>query len=276
MAWRAELKLDYTFESQRTVARYLHQGPLRILQSLYPEGDQICHNVLVHPPGGLVGGDTLDIQVKVASGAHGLVSTPGATRFYKSGGHSALQQVVAHVADHARLEWLPLEAIAYKDCEATNRAVFHLAPSAELITWDVTALGLPSSDQAFTQGHFQQHLEIPGVWLERGNIQGSDARWLNSPLGLAGQKCFASLVFASGSPIAAERVEKALEAARLSMEGTPLKLQAGITCAHPQVIVLRVMSPLVEPSMDLLKQVWASWRHVLWQLPSEPPRIWSV
>ena len=276
MAWRAELKLDYTLESQLTVARHLHQGPLRILQSLYPEGDQICHNVLVHPPGGLVGGDTLDIQVNVAPGAHGFVSTPGATRFYKSGGHPALQQVVAHVADQARLEWLPLEAIAYNDCEATNRAVFHLAPGAELITWDVTALGLPSSDQAFTQGHFQQHLEIPGAWLERGNIAGSDMRWLNSPLGLAGQKCFASLVFACGSPIEALRVENALEATRQIIEADPFKLQAGITCAHPQVIVLRVMSPLVEPSMNLLKKVWASWRHVLWQLPSEPPRIWSV
>ena len=95
MAWRADLKLDYTLESQRTVARFLHQGPLRILQSLYPEGDQICHNVMVHPPGGLVGGDTLDIQVSVAEGAHGLVSTPGATRFYKSGGQAATQQVVA-------------------------------------------------------------------------------------------------------------------------------------------------------------------------------------
>ncbi len=276
MAWHAELKLDYTSESQRTVARHSHQGPLRILKSLYPEGDSICHNVLVHPPGGLVGGDTIDIQVSVAAGAHGLVSTPGATRFYRSGGHPALQQVVAHVSDQARLEWLPLEAIAYNDCEATNRAVFHLAPGAELITWDVTALGLPSSDQSFTQGHFQQHLEIPGVWLERGNIQGNDARWLNSPLGLAGQKCLASLVFACGSPIAPERVQSALEAARSIMEANPLKLQAGITCAHPQVIVMRVMSPLVEPSMDLLKQVWACWRHTLWQLPSEPLRIWSV
>lgn len=276
MAWHAELKLDYTAESQRTVARHAHNGPLCILKSLYPEGDSICHNVLVHPPGGLVGGDTIDIQVSVAPGAHGLVSTPGATRFYKSGGHPALQQVVAHVADNARLEWLPLEAIAYNNCEATNRAVFHLAPSAELITWDVTALGLPSSEQSFTQGHFQQHLEIPGVWLERGNVQGKDTRWLNSPLGFAGQKCFASLVFASGSPISAQRVENALEAARAVMEGSPLKLQAGITCAHPQVIVLRVMSPLVEPTMDLLKRVWATWRHALWQLPSEPPRIWSV
>jgi urease accessory protein len=276
MAWRADLKLDYTLESQRTVVRYLHQGPLRILQSLYPEGDQICHNVLVHPPGGLVGGDTLDIQVTVSEGAHGLVSTPGATRFYKSGGHPALQQVVAHLADNAKLEWLPLEAIAYNDCEATNRAIFNLAPSAELITWDVTALGLPSSDMAFTQGHFQQHLEIPGVWLERGNIRGEDIRWLNSPLGLAGSKCLASLVFASGSAIDSDRTTQALEAAREVIESHPLRLQAGITCAHPQVIVLRVMSPLVEPTMDLLKKVWAVWRHTLWALPSTPPRIWSV
>ena len=276
MAWRADLKLDYTLESQRTVVRYLHQGPLRILQSLYPEGDQICHNVLVHPPGGLVGGDTLDIQVTVAEGAHGLVSTPGATRFYKSGGHPALQQVVAHLADNAKLEWLPLEAIAYNDCEATNRAIFNLAPSAELITWDVTALGLPSSDMAFTQGHFQQHVEIPGVWLERGNIRGEDTRWLNSPLGLAGSKCLASLVFASGSAIDSDRTTQALEAAREVIESHPLRLQAGITCAHPQVIVLRVMSPLVEPTMDLLKKVWAVWRHTLWALPNTPPRIWSV
>ena len=276
MAWRADLKLDYTLELQRTVVRYLHQGPLRILQSLYPEGDQICHNVLVHPPGGLVGGDTLDIQVTVAEGAHGLVSTPGATRFYKSGGHPALQQVVAHLADNAKLEWLPLEAIAYNDCEATNRAIFNLAPSAELITWDVTALGLPSSDMAFTQGHFQQHIEIPGVWLERGNIRGEDTRWLNSPLGLAGGKCLASLVFASGSAIDSDRTTQALQAAREVIESHPLRLQAGITCVHPQVIVLRVMSPLVEPTMDLLKKVWAVWRHTLWALPSTPPRIWSV
>lgn len=276
MAWRADLKLDYTLESQRTVARYLHQGPLRILQSLYPEGDQICHNVLVHPPGGLVGGDTLDIQVNVAEGAHALVSTPSATRFYKSGGQAALQQVTATLAPGARLEWLPLEAIAYNDCEATNRAIFNLAPSSELMAWDVTALGLPSSDMAFTKGHFQQHLEIPGVWLERGNLRGDDTRWLNSPLGLAGQKCLASLVFASGNNIEPQRAAQALEAAREVLEAHPLRLQAGVTCAHPQVIVLRVMSPLVEPSMDLLKKVWAVWRHTLWALPSTPPRIWSV
>ena len=91
MAWRADLKLDYTCESNRSVARYLHSGPLRILQSLYPEGDHVCHNILVHPPSGLVGGDELLIDIHLQTGAHALITTPGATRFYGSAGLTARQ-----------------------------------------------------------------------------------------------------------------------------------------------------------------------------------------
>jgi urease accessory protein len=170
MTWHASLQLDYTLESERSVARYLHNGPLRILQSLYPEGDAVCHNVLVHPPSGLVGGDTLDMQVTVGAGAHGLVTTPGATRFYRSEAGLATQQVHARLEAGARLEWLPLEAIAYNGCDGLNRAVFDLAAGAEMMTWDITALGLPAADMPFVQGTFRQHLEIPGVWLERGTI----------------------------------------------------------------------------------------------------------
>lgn len=276
MTWHAELQLNYSFASGRTVARHHHVGPLRILQSLYPEGDAVCHNVLVHPPGGLVGGDTLDMRVHVGEGAHGLVSTPGATRFYKSDGPHASQQLHAQLADNARLEWLPLETIAYNACQASNRSRFELASSAELIAWDVTALGLPASEQAFAQGRLTQSMEIAGVWLEKGDIRGQDDHWLNSPLGLAGHKCLANMVFAAGTPIAQARVEAALEATRQLLDAQAQGLSAGVTLAHPQVIVLRVVSPLVEPSMKLLKQVWACWRQVLWQLPGTPPRIWSV
>ena len=86
MPWHAHLNLDYRLDAQRTVLRHQHDGPLRIFKSLYPEGNGICHNVIIHPPGGLVGGDVLDVQVHVGSGAHGLISTPGATRFYASDG----------------------------------------------------------------------------------------------------------------------------------------------------------------------------------------------
>ena len=175
MAWLAQLDLDYRLEVGRSVARHAHSGPLRILQSLYPEGQAICHNVLVHPPGGLVGGDTLDLTIDVASGAHGLLTTPGATRFYRSDGQTALQRTHIKVAGDARMEWLPLEAIANSGCLAENRLTLTLAPGAELIGWDVTALGLPAACKPFESGHFCQHLEMPGVWLERANIKALDA-----------------------------------------------------------------------------------------------------
>lgn len=276
MSWVARLTLDYKLEAERSVARHLHDGPLRILQSLYPEGDRICHNVLVHPPSGLVGGDTLDMQVTVGAGAHGLVTTPGATRFYRSEAGLATQQVHAHVQDGARLEWLPLEALAYSGCDALNLARFQLAPTAELMTGDITALGLPHAQQPFERGTFRQHLEIPGVWLERGTIAAADERLMNSPLGLAGQRCMATLVFAAGSAIATDRAEAALEAARAAIEASPLRLQAGATQPHPQVIVLRVLAPVVEPAMQLLRPVWAAWREAMWGLPGTVPRLWNL
>ncbi len=276
MTWHAHLSLDYTLEAQRSVARYEHKGPLRILQSLYPEGDAVCHNVLVHPPSGLVGGDMLDMHVSVGPGAHGLVTTPGATRFYRSEAGLATQQVHARVADDARLEWLPLEAIAYNGCEGLNRAVFDLAPGAEMMTWDTTALGLPAAGLPFAQGTFRQHLEIPGVWLERGTLAATDARLMDGPLGLAGQRCMATLVFAAGSAIAAERTERALVCARELVETSELRLTAGATSPHKQVIVLRVLSPVTEPAMQLLRQVWAAWRYEMWGMPGAVPRLWNL
>ena len=276
MSWLAQLSLDYTQENGRSVARFSHEGPLRILQSLYPEGDDVCHNVLVHPPSGLVGGDTLDMQVTVGAGAHGLVTTPGATRFYRSEAGLATQQVHARLEDGARLEWLPLEALAYSGCDALNLARFELAPTAELLTWDLTALGLPNAQQPFATGRFQQHLEIPGVWLERGTVDAQDDQLMNGPLGLAGQRCMGTLVFAAGSAIAPDRAEAALDAARAALEASPLRLQAGATQPHPQVIVLRVLAPVVEPAMQLLRPVWAAWRQELWGLPGNVPRLWNL
>jgi urease accessory protein len=276
MTWHASLTLDYLRDDGRSVAHYRHDGPLRILQSLYPEGDGICHNVLVHPPGGLVGGDTLDIRVSVGPGAHGLVTTPGATRFYRSTGEPALQQVHARLQAGARLEWLPLEALAYNQCRAQNKAVFELAPGAELMGWDVTALGLPMAEQPFAEGTFHQHLEVPGVWLEQGRIDAQDARLMDGPLGLAGQRCMATLFFVAGQPIERTRREAALEAVRALIETHALRTTAGATSPHPQVLVVRVLAPLVEPAMELLKRLRASWRHELWQLDAAPPRVWTT
>jgi len=273
MAWQATLRLDYSRQGPRTVARFAHEGPLRILQSLYPEGDAVCHNVLVHPPGGLVGGDTLSVSVTAAEGSHGLVTTPGASRFYRSEGAPAVQDVRVRVEGGARLEWLPLEALYYSGCVAENRLHLSLEPGAELLGWDIAALGLPQAGQPFARGSVLQHLELEGAWLERGRIRADDARLLDGPLGLAGQRCLATLFFAAGSDIPRARREALLESARALLEPHPL---AGATAPGPRVVVVRVLAPLVEPALQLLKAVRRAWRPLLWQVDSADPRGWAI
>ena len=276
MPWHARLQLDYTLENARTVARFQHDGPLRILQSLYPEGDAICHNVLVHPPGGLVGGDTLNIQVSAGNGSHALLTTPGATRFYRSGGERAVQQTRLQLNQGARLEWLPLEAIAYSGCIAENRLLLELAAGAEMIGWDVTALGLPQADQPFMQGSLLQHIEMPGHWLERGRIDAQDRLLLESPLALAGRRCLASLFFCSGSALQRARQQQALDVARQIVSQDALAAFAGATSPNGHVVVVRAIAPLVEPAMQLLRRVWSAWRSALWQCNATAPRIWTT
>ena len=276
MTWHAQLDIDYQAASGRTVAHHTHTGPLRVLQSLYPEGDMVCHNVLVHPPGGLVGGDTLDIKVTAGGAAHGLLTTPGATRFYRSGGKAAIQRTHLTLNDQARLEWLPLETLAFNDCLAENHLTLSLAPQAELLGWDVTAFGLPLAQQPFETGQFLQRIEVPGVWLERGLIRAEDHRLMNSPLGLAGQRCMASLFFVAGSKLERNRRAQALDVAREVIDKHELRLSAGATSPDGQVVIVRVLAPVVEPAMNLLRQVWMSWRQHFWAMPSTSPRIWST
>jgi urease accessory protein len=281
--WRGRLTLNYRRAGEatgasppRTVAHDRHEGPLRVLQPLYPEGPGICHHVLVHPPGGVVGGDELHIEATVQPGAHALITTPGATRFYRSEGAQALQQTQLHLAEGARLEWLPMETIVYSGCRADNILRADLAPGAEMIGWDVLVLGLPAADQPFAAGWYRQHLEVPGTWLERARIAADDAHVLHGPLGWAGHTVLATLWFAAGAPLQPVRREALLDGARDCIAGSTLAATAGATSPHSSVVVVRALAGQVEAAMQLLAAVRADWRQSAWNLKAEPPRIWRT
>ena len=282
MAWHARLQLHYTHDGAGTGALDRHEGPLRVLQRLYPEGPGICHHVLVHPPGGIVGGDVLELDAQLGRGCHALITTPGATRFYRSAGDTSTQQVQAALADGARLEWLPMETIAYSACQARNQLRFDLAPGAEMIGWDLLALGLPAAGQAFERGSFLQELVLPGAWMERGRIDAQDTPLLDSPLGWAGRRVLATLWFAAGSALGTTRRDALLDAARDAIAAdtiaspTEPAADAGATAPHERVVVLRALAHRVEPAMRLLQQVWGAWRGVGWGLAATPPRLWRT
>jgi urease accessory protein len=275
MGWRGSLALDYRLRDGRTIVHDRHDGPLRVLRALYPEVG-VCHSVLVHPPGGVVGGDELAIEITLAEGAHALVTTPGATRFYRSAGATATQTLRVAAAAASRLEWLPLETIAYSGCEATNTLRFELVPGAEMIGWDVTALGLPESEQPFAAGRFTQSIELPGRWLERGSIAAGDDRLLDSPLGWAGRRVLATMWFGAGGALAPARSDALLEAARSTCAAHPLAATTGATSPQEGVLVVRALAARVEPAMDLLQRIWRAWRPLAWDLAATAPRVWST
>ena len=308
--WRGHLGLRYWRDGQRTVALDRHEGPLRVLQRLYPEGDSICHHVLVHPPGGVAGGDSLLLQADLAEGTHAVITTPGATRFYRSDGRPSLQHTRLRLADGARAEWLPLENLAFSGCEAENRTEVELAAGAEMMGWDLLALGLPASGAAFKTGCFTQHLALhlskppalPGapltptsasaphpasrcaqsldlhdaLWLERGRVDAQDHRLLDSALGWGGRRVLGTAWWAAGQPLGTQRRQALLDAARDCPEGVGLEGWTGVTSPLPHVVVARVLASRVEPAMQWLSAVRATWRRTGWGLDAHPPRIWRT
>ena len=276
MSWHAKLQLNYSRQSAHTVLHFDNEGPLRSLRSLYPEGPGICHNIIVHPPGGLVAGDVLDIGVQVGTQAHALVSTPGATRFYRSEGAEATQHIRIQLETGARLEWMPLESIAYPNCKARNWLDIELAPGAELLAWDVMALGLPNANQPFNSGSMHQRMRLNDVWLEQAHIDASDALLMNSATGLAGQRCMGTLVLGSGSTISRANQDAWLDAVRSVLPDTLKPVAAAATCPNDHVLVVRVLGPVVEPVMQVLQRAWAQLRQTAWGLAAPSPRIWAV
>jgi urease accessory protein len=271
VSWHGSLTLQYRRDGARTIAHDRHEGPLRVLKALYPEGDGVCHHVLVHPPGGIAGGDRLDIDVTLEAGAHALITTPGATRFYRSGGAPAQQTARIDVQRDARLEWLPMATLAFDGCLAENRVRFVLADGATMIGADLLGLGLPASDAPFARGRFTQHLEWPGRWIERGAIDGADSRLRDSALGLGGHAVMATLWCAAGSGFEPAQGEALLDAAR---EGA--SAVEGSTAVDSGLVVWRALGHSVEPLWARLVSVRAHWRRLCWGLAEAAPRVWST
>lgn len=273
--WPARLTLSAARDGgNATRVHARHDGPLRLLKTLYPEGAGVAHAVLVHPPGGLVGGDRLDIHVDVQTGAHLLVTTPAATRFYRSNAGEAAQLVQATVGEGARLEWLPQETLAYPGCIARNEVKLSLAPGASLFATEVLGLGLPAAGQPFHTGRLLQHLEIAGHWLDRGRLDAADKSLLDGPCGLGGHRVLGTLVYAQTAALA--DADTLMADGRALLDGVP---HAGIThLAGPRGVVLlvRVVGDEVETVTLALRRVRALWRERLWRLGSSDPRIWAT
>lgn len=265
-AWHASLALRFGSEGGRTRVASHHRGPLRIQKSLHPEGPEPCHAVVLHPPGGIAGGDHLQIDVQVDAHAQAFVTTPGATRWYKANGRSAAQQIA--LAVDGTLEWLPQEAIVFDHARVDSTITISLAADARMIGWDIVALGRRAAGERFAQGEFSQQirLSVGGAlqWVERTRIAGGDPL-LESPVGLDGRHVFGCLWAVS------DWDDDAFETLRAQLTDV-----APLTRVSPRVAVARVLAASTEEARTALEAAWRALRPHVMRRDAHRPRLWAT
>ncbi len=274
-AWHASLNLGFARAGQRTVLREnCHLGPLRVQKALYPEGDAVCQAIVLHPPSGIAGGDHLNISVTVADGAHAQLTTPGAGKWYRSGGAEASQTLDFSVGPGATLEWLPQESIVFDGARARMETRIALATDSRFIGWDILCLGRAAAGERFANGHFCLFFRVDRnhapLWIERGGFSGSDPM-LSSPAGWAGATVSGTLL--CSFPELPQQAAALLETLRAS---TPADAaHHGITLL-PGLLVARYLGDNSEAARHWFAALWEILRPACCGRPAILPRIWNT
>ena len=266
------LGFERDHETTRLMQRE-HFGPLRVQKPLYPEDPSICHAILVHPPGGVVGGDELRISVRVGDHAHAFLATPGAAKWYRANGHVSRQVLELEAGEHAALEWLPQETILFNGADVVFDSTVFLKTNASYIGCDILCFGRTASGERFDHGRVRQRLRIlrngKPLWLEQGSLIGG-SKQMNSPLGLGGHTVCASLI-AVGQTQPATLLQALREQAKAAADG-------GIVGATQMksVIIVRYLGDSSEVARKVMLQAWQMLRPALLGQPAEVPRIWNT
>jgi urease accessory protein len=266
--WQAQLNLSFSHRADKTVLSQRQQkGPLAVQRAFYPEGD-VCHLYILHPPGGVVGGDQLTISVNVERNATTLLTTPGATKFYKSQGYTALQQQSLTVEQGATLEWLPQENIYFPGAQAHMKTTINLAADACFLGWETHCLGLPANEQTFNSGSLQLDFSLSRVnkplLLEKMIIA---AERLNTPTGLRGNAVMSMLVATPATDAMLDDVRAVLE--------QDLSIVIAATLIE-DTLVVRYLGDSTEQCRKLFSQIWLVLRPAIINRKACPPRIWAT
>jgi urease accessory protein len=264
--WQARLDLGFAQQHGKTVlAQRSHIGPLTVQRPFYPEGE-VCHVYVLHPPGGVVAGDSLSINLTAASASAALVTTPAAGKFYRSNGAQAKQQVQATVATGGSLEWLPQESIMYEGAQVNTGLSLDLAIGARFMGWEIMAFGRPAAGEGFADGQVFMNWQIRRdgelFYKERLKI---DALAFAANWGLKGQSACGTLL---AYPATGQQLS-------LVQEFIGERAGLGVTLLD-DLLVCRGLDSRADRLRDYFQQLWQLLRPTVILRKACSPRIWST
>lgn len=270
--WEASLALEYARRAERTVlARRSHHGPLRVQRDLYPEGEGTCHTIIVHPPGGIAGGDTLAVSARLGPQSAALLTTPGAGKWYRTHGSAARQSLDFEVSAGASLEWLPQETILFDGAVAQMQTRVRLGEDGVYTGWEILCFGRAASGHRFATGSLNQQTDIfagdERLWSERARVLGDDPLFA-SLVGLVGHAVCATLLCAGR-----EIPNEVLAACRDVPAGDDAL--CGVT-RLPRLLIARWLGDAGEDARRYFSALWGVLRPVMKRSAAVEPRIWST
>ena len=270
--WTGELELEFAQKNLATQLTHSYAvAPLKIQRSLYPEGEEICHCILLHTAGGLVGGDRLSTKIHLQPNTQALLTTAAASKIYRSNGKESIQNTHIRIEKGASLEWFPQETIAFAEAQHRQTTRIELAPSATCTLWEIVRFGRTARGEKFLGGNWRSHTEIwrdeMPLWIDRQHLNGQ-LETLESANTLNGYAIAASFIFvgATVEPELVTRIRSTWEQGGYSgMSGVTRSL-AGLVCRY-----------CGDSSSDARK-----WFQEIWQLlrvsyknrPICVPRVW--
>ena len=269
VGWPAYLRLEFAKRDLRTDLKFRHQGPLRIQKALYPQGPQCCHAVVVHPPGGIAGGDSLTLDISVQPLAEAVVTTPSATKWYGAFKGGVASQVV-DIDLQGRLEWLPAETIVFDGAQVASSIHINASKQATMVGWDLLVFGRHGSGERFCTGQFDQRvcisLDGTEIWTDRLRLAGNDDLF-DSPIGMAGHHALSTFwAIAPEAELFTDELVAGIRQAVPDMVFTRL---------HPRLLVGRALGAPIGLDRTLKKaRAWI--RQHAWLSEASDLRLWAT
>jgi urease accessory protein len=281
--WHGQLQLEFSYRSDepdscepgsgKTLLSHSHmQAPLKVQRPFYPEGGEICHTVMLHTAGGIVGGDRLSLDIRLHPQALALITTASAAKVYRSSGAAAQQNTQIHLAAGSSLEWFPQEAIVFDGAIYRQDLRIDLEADAMWTGWEITRLGRTARGEKFSTGEWRSRTEVwqqgRPVWIDPQYLVGG-SEMLDSPHGLAGYPVIGSLacIGQAASPELVTKARSLFTPSATSQAGVT-RLRSGLLC--------RYRGHSTTEARHWFTQVWHLLRPIYGGRSVCVPRVWQV